>query len=150
MSCALHASTHTPQQEMLPLLSSQGVFDIGHTWNGEHNLKSPSPQGNSLFTKKVFSQALNQLLLALMERGGRLVAACPPRQCWPPPKPTKGSGNLPREPSQGIFPHSPAGFWMKPHKMGVQRVSVPSVSPAALNTPPPFPSGVTHRLSVLD
>lgn len=39
------------------------------------------------------------MLLALLEHGGRLVAACLPRQCWPPPKPTKVSGNLPMESS---------------------------------------------------
>lgn len=109
-------------------LTGQGVLDIGPTWNGEHNLKSPSPQGDSLFTKKVSSQALHQVLLALLERGGRLVAACSPRQCWPPPKPTKGSGNLARESSHGVFPPSPAGFGMRPQEKGVQRVSVPSMS----------------------
>lgn len=125
---ALFMPAHVHLNRRCCLCLTHRPRSVGHTWNGEHNLKSPSPQGNSLFTKKVFSQALNQLLLALLERGGRLVAACPPRQCWPPPKPTKVSGNLPRESSQGIFPPSPAGFWMKPQEKGVQRVSVPSMS----------------------
>lgn len=59
------------------------------------------------------------------------MAACPPRQCPSPPKPSKVSGNLPTD---------LAGFWMKP-QTNVQEVSAHRVSLAALETPPPCLQG---------
>lgn len=130
-------------------LTGQGVLDTGPTWNGEHNLKSPSPQGDSLFTKKVSSQALHQVLLALLEHGGRLVAACSPRQCWPPPKPTKGSGNLARDFFPWNIPTFPSWVWDEAPGEGCAESVSPQHVPAARNTAPPFLNRVTHRLSLL-